>query len=580
MPSIATSSLPWRGWGRFGSDLILAIGVVFIAVIAPNFRSSLFAESYIIPRMFALAAGAVLLWIAALTREPRRSGTSLDSGLRALWAAMIVTTVFSLDPSLSILGEHMGQFHGLLTLALCTVIYYGARFSTVTIIDLILAGSLPVFFLVFGQFKGAPLVHLSSQGGRVTGSFGSPIFLGAYLAVILPLSWAWLREEASWRRVLGLVAGAGCCLSVVASQSRGAALGGVVSIAIYEWIRGNRRPVVFVAAAGAALLAIQHPHGPASDLGRFEIWKAALVGWMHYPILGSGPDTFRLIYCRFVSDNIVTIYHSGDFIQISAHNDLLQVLATMGLVGLAAYLLFAYNVFWIAFKNASGGNARNAVLAALVSVFVLAKFNPVHLIAPALCALLLGSLEEVGEVVTGFRARASTVAFACLALAVFGIARKEARASFFEEAAVNLASNKQYPEALHLFNMAATEDPWHIHYMNREIDALWTLAPLLKDKMKTVAAISIWTVDRAVKIHPFDPVAHDMRALALKTLAMGYAKDTLAESQVEMNQAISLYPTFEPYTRDARFIAHDLHDAKAVAALDARLDQLHHLGHP
>jgi hypothetical protein len=66
---------------------------------------------------------------------------------------------------------------------------------------------------------------------------------------------------------------------------------------------------------------------------RPAIWRDSLRLIANRPILGYGPDNFGLVYPRFQATNI------GRSQVDMAHSEPLQVAATQGLVGLAAYLL-------------------------------------------------------------------------------------------------------------------------------------------------------------------------------------------------------------------------------------------------
>jgi len=67
------------------------------------------------------------------------------------------------------------------------------------------------------------------------------------------------------------------------------------------------------------------------------VWRGALDIWRHYPILGTGVETFAYSYYRFrPTDHNWT--SEWDFLYNKAHNELLNFAANTGTIGLLAYL--------------------------------------------------------------------------------------------------------------------------------------------------------------------------------------------------------------------------------------------------
>lgn len=79
---------------------------------------------------------------------------------------------------------------------------------------------------------------------------------------------------------------------------------------------------------------------------RLIVWQGALEVFKHYPILGSGVETFAYSYYNFrpPSHNLTTEW---DFLYNKAHNEYLNYLATTGLVGTLPYLALIFTfIFW------------------------------------------------------------------------------------------------------------------------------------------------------------------------------------------------------------------------------------------
>lgn len=108
------------------------------------------------------------------------------------------------------------------------------------------------------------------------------------------------------------------------------------------------------------------PTGTSLDSGGTEsgeirkiVWQGALKVWQHYPIFGSGLETFAYSYYqdRLMTHNLVSEWN---FLYNKAHNEFLNYLATTGLVGLLTYVLLlgwgcwlGVNLLWQRVKDLS-----------------------------------------------------------------------------------------------------------------------------------------------------------------------------------------------------------------------------------
>jgi putative inorganic carbon (HCO3(-)) transporter len=93
-----------------------------------------------------------------------------------------------------------------------------------------------------------------------------------------------------------------------------------------------------------------------SGATRLHIWSDTLHVLAARPWVGWGPDTFGLVYPQFQTGD-----WTPGFIIDKAHSDVLQVAATQGVVGVAAYLALAA-AFVVAFWR---GRSRPGALALL-----------------------------------------------------------------------------------------------------------------------------------------------------------------------------------------------------------------------
>jgi putative inorganic carbon (hco3(-)) transporter len=88
--------------------------------------------------------------------------------------------------------------------------------------------------------------------------------------------------------------------------------------------------------------------GPALEVGgtasseiRKIVWTGAIDIWKHYPILGTGVETFAYSYYNFRPEehNLVSEW---DFLYNKAHNEYLNFLANTGIIGTLGYLTLIF----------------------------------------------------------------------------------------------------------------------------------------------------------------------------------------------------------------------------------------------
>jgi len=227
---------------------------------------------------------------------------------------------------------------------------------------------------------------------RVFASFGQPNWLAAYAILLIPLfaSLALITTK-TWQRIVFSGVALLLVVALLFTRSRSGIIGwyvagGVWASLVFAWYWLRNRlslgnglqslrsipaiAVIFVTAF--LVIFIEAPFTPnlssfqpdvqetdvatadpldeSSTVNRLDeggtdsgeirkiVWTGALRVWQRYPILGSGVETFAYSYYldRPIEHNLVSEW---DFLYNKAHNELLNFLATTGVVGLFSYLL-------------------------------------------------------------------------------------------------------------------------------------------------------------------------------------------------------------------------------------------------
>ena len=282
------------------------------------------------------------------------------------------STVTSISPRVSLLGAHE-SFAGLTTITAYAVLFFATRSLVVGQPDARVLLLAPVIAAtVAGAYGVVQLVGLDPLAWRRTSEFGGvtrlfatmghPNFLAAYLVMVLPLGLAFLHEAVLRRRwFVAAVLGLSTALSLVAigaSVSRGAWLAlavALIVIAVGYFGTGERRGVAAVTVATAGLFlalglvtvlmgrqdgvvaGVAHRAQHLFDAdNRWHIWTAALRLFWRQPVFGAGLDAFQLAFAGERTVDYWLVEWNGS--PAKAHNELLHVLATQGLLGAVAAL--------------------------------------------------------------------------------------------------------------------------------------------------------------------------------------------------------------------------------------------------
>lgn len=199
------------------------------------------------------------------------------------------------------------------------------------------------------EWAGIPPIDLLADSRRWGGTFGSPAYLGAACVLVVPMAAAVALDssrEFAWR----LAAGIGATLATVAivgSQTRGAWVGLVAAalFALPVWWHGLvRRPAfALVGAAGLILIVALSPvSSRVSSLfegdmqARVDEWRMGLAVLAKHPVLGTGPEGYRIAFPGVVDADYERRY-SRQVMPDRAHNGALDIGVSLGIPGLAFY---------------------------------------------------------------------------------------------------------------------------------------------------------------------------------------------------------------------------------------------------
>jgi O-antigen ligase len=348
-----------------------AIGWIALAALAllpviygPNAHSPFGTPKTVLLRAAAIliASIAAIAWIWGKTRFDRERLRDPEVWLPLAivgWSA--VTTLASTNVQVSA--------YGLLYVACVATVFAGLRVALRDIkpaiaVAIVIAPALVNVFTLALQYRSiwtvTPLDPSYAPRQRLSGFFGNPDYLGAYLVgpVLLCLAAAVAYRDRRWRYFAAAVP---IALGIVVTQSitaLGAVTVGIAAIAAVANWRRAAAALLILAILGGAIIAFYPPlrsrasvfadawrEGETDMLlsGRTAAWLTAWEMFTDRPITGVGVHVYQY---EFLPYRIRADREHHDLLRFAskgtnfgeAHNDHLEILAETGLPGYALFL--------------------------------------------------------------------------------------------------------------------------------------------------------------------------------------------------------------------------------------------------
>ena len=406
----ASASFRWSLADGLGLTLLMALGIAW-----PGAGDSTLFTAGIV------ATGALACLPFAITRWSSGSGPAGITWLPVAAAILLVawgglSTAFSGGPPFVSLFGWFGRSDGLLLLVGVAALFASSLALTRSEVDrlvswLLASGALILFWATL-QALGSSYPSASEYQGS-SSSLLNPNFLAATTAIltVLALGRALTVTRPAWERALtGALALGLVALAFLSQSLQGPvtlAIGAGSAVAAWAVMRaGDRRgwamAGVAVALAGslALLFGIVLRWGPLAIVREIDTvrlrelyWEAAWRMLQGLPAFGSGPDG----YVRYISE-----YRTEDFIALrgastrvsAAHDVPLQYGATLGWVGLVAWLVLAASVTIILAWRLLTVTEHVWLYASLVGAWV-------AYLAQAMISIDFPSLKALGWVLAG-----------------------------------------------------------------------------------------------------------------------------------------------------------------------------------
>jgi O-antigen ligase len=365
---------PW-GWAAFGPVKWMAVTVLgFVAVAAAASRRSI-----------SLHVPSALGWLAFLG-----------------WG--VVAAVVAVDPFHAWTGTP-DRHLGLLAWALFALLFLVAQHITSvhdvrTVLRAAVVAGAGIGFYVLLELAGLAPVELLTNPDRPGGPFGTPAFLGAAGAMLLPIVIGAVVDGLASKRWQWFGAGSALLLgiAVFASGTRAGWVGlAAAAVAAFPAVAPILRRRPWIPALGLAVLAVAlfvtpmgSRIGDAFDFesgtarGRLDEWQVGAAVLVEHPVSGVGFEGYRIVFAGGVDAEYERRY-GRQVMPDRAHNGLLDVGVTMGIPGM---VLYAAGAVWLIFRGIGAIRTRRAWLVGVGSgvigyivqqqfLFPITEFDPV-----------------------------------------------------------------------------------------------------------------------------------------------------------------------------------------------------------
>jgi O-antigen ligase len=306
------------------------------------------------------------------------------------FASLVISLIFSVDFSSSWFGSYDRNeglisyfFYGLWLIILLfnfNDIFNDNRLSRL-LLSISVSASLVSIYAIC-QFFGFDFINWSEPAyitKRAFSSLGQPNYLACWLVMALPISayLLYIAKNLQWRLVYGLffILQLGALFT---TGSRSAFLSFFIISLAWLFIFSLKEKkslqkniwkiflVILISFISFIILLFVINPTRVHELGNFkegsagvriELWQNGFKAFLSKPIFGYGLENQKEAYVKYYQPDFA-IYARPNTYSDRAHNFLLDILLTGGLVGLSAFIYLMYSVFSVLWKTYQKNNNK------------------------------------------------------------------------------------------------------------------------------------------------------------------------------------------------------------------------------
>ena len=369
---------------------------------------SSFPTSYNIPKIILLYCCGIVLFFCLLIERKNLKFDKFDKLLFLFISIIFISTIFSINLKTSILGS-TNRYEGLLTFICYYLVYYCSRYFLEKKEKTLKLALITISFtsiLAILQYYNVPFIHeifTTQHTGNsfASSTFGNRNFFASFLCISLPFTMCYY---IFYNKKIYLLVSCISFYALIATLTRSAWLAffvfsmfGIIYLIKHKNLKMFKNAgillILFILLFSifyfpkkapvetrytATVEDIKNINDPAKNQrigsGRKPIWDSAFKIIESNPIIGSGPDTFyvelKKNHTAYLFEEIVPLINA---LPDKAHNEFLQIAATLGIPALIVYLIFLFitikHLFFIKTQSSL------ILLLCIISYLVQAFFN-------------------------------------------------------------------------------------------------------------------------------------------------------------------------------------------------------------
>lgn len=379
----------------------------FAVFLAPLIIVNNFFLPFVFPKAMFFRVLSEIMLLGYLTLlfsnfkkyRPRLSGLIIVTGIFLL--AMILAAIFSVSPYTSFWGT-LERMEGLLSFihywiffVILTVIFQDKKnwfriFNFSVLIALFID-----FYSLLQRLGWSALVGSDNEDRfRAVGTIGNPAFLAVFLLLnCLLLLILFIKTKQRWLRFVYGMIFIFHLIVIYLTNTRGVLLGLIVGLFLFSIFYFISFPqsklrkyfiIIFLAVvAVVSLLFINRDkpwvqqnnslaHLTDVSLGtsgsiktRLMAWQIGWQGFKEKPLLGWGPENYNIVFNKYFKSEYLTGFNQTVWYD-RAHNMVVEVATTMGIIGLISYLAIFIYLFIKLFKYWRRSEDKNDKLIAVI----------------------------------------------------------------------------------------------------------------------------------------------------------------------------------------------------------------------
>ena len=265
----------------------------------------------------------------------------------------------------------------------------------------VFVGLLSILFAYGQRFIRGQFFIGWQHGERVIGTIGNPALFAGYLIFILYIAlYLFFNKDISrWHKKLYLaifILGIPILLMTAVRGAVIAFFGSLFLLMVFLLFKSENKKIkkyliamVVIFVLAVLLIGLNRNQewvkknsilnrlsdisiGTSTIQTRLWSWESGINGWKERPIFGWGPENFMYLHMKYFDSR----HFSGmgaETIWDRAHNMVLEVLSTMGVVGLISYLSIFFFIFYFLIKGFKKKKISVSIFGVL-SVMVIAYF--------------------------------------------------------------------------------------------------------------------------------------------------------------------------------------------------------------